>query len=53
MGLPTLPWRELCLLRALRARALGSRGCVPAERSRVAFVPASREALQQEKMRMK
>ena len=52
-GLPALPWWELCLLRALRARALGSRGCVLAERSGVASMPASREVLQEGKMRTK
>ena len=38
---------------APRARAPGSQGCVPAERRGVASVPASRETLQEGKMRTK
>ena len=52
MGLPALPWWELCLLRTLRTRAPGLWGCIPAERRGVASVPASRETLKEGKMRI-
>ena len=53
VGLPALPWWELCHLRTLRTQALGLWGCIPAERRGVASVPAIRETLQEGEMRTK